>query len=57
MFQAVESDNPPLRLALGADAVSAIDVKLKSVKQELDAWKQVALATAFEGVEVTAVGG
>ncbi|MHC0067415.1 oxidoreductase [Nostoc sp. UIC 10890] len=57
IIQAVESDNPPLRLALGADAVNAIDAKLKSVKEELDTWKSVACDTAFEGVEVGAIGG
>jgi len=56
MIQAVESKNPPLRLALGADAVSAIHEKLESVKAELDAWEQIAVNTAFEGVEVGAVG-
>ncbi len=57
MIQAVESENPPLRLALGADAVSAISEKLESVKVELDTWKQVAVNTAFEGVEIGAIGG
>jgi len=57
MIQVVESDNPPLRLALGADAVGAIEEKLKSVKEELDAWKEVAINTAFEGAEVSAIGG
>jgi NAD(P)-dependent dehydrogenase (short-subunit alcohol dehydrogenase family) len=56
MIQAVESDNPPLRLPLGADAVSTISEKLESVKAELDAWEQVAINTAFEGVEVGAIG-
>jgi NAD(P)-dependent dehydrogenase (short-subunit alcohol dehydrogenase family) len=57
IIQAVTSNNPPLRLALGADAVNAIDAKLKSVKEELDTWKSVACDTAFEGVEVGAIGG
>ena len=57
MIQVVESDNPPLRLALGEDAVSAIDEKLKSVKAELDAWKEVSLDTAFEGAVFSAIGG
>lgn len=56
MIQVVESDNPPLRLALGADAVETIAEKLESVKAELDAWKQVAIDTAFEGAEVGAIG-
>ncbi|MBW4473132.1 MAG: SDR family NAD(P)-dependent oxidoreductase [Stenomitos rutilans HA7619-LM2] len=57
MIQVVESDNPPLRLALGADAVDTIAAKLESVKAELDAWKQVSLDTAFEGSVVSAIGG
>jgi NAD(P)-dependent dehydrogenase (short-subunit alcohol dehydrogenase family) len=57
IIQSVNSENPPLRLALGADAVNAIDAKLKSVKAELDAWRQVGVDTAFEGVTVSAIGG
>lgn len=57
MIQVVESDNPPLRLALGADAVGAIDEKLKSVKAELDTWKETSINTAYEGAEIGLVGG
>ncbi|PSB26691.1 oxidoreductase [Stenomitos frigidus] len=57
MIQVVESDNPPLRLALGADAVETIAAKLESVKTELDAWKQVSIDTAFEGAVIGAIGG
>lgn len=57
MIQAVNSDNPPLRLALGADAVSAIETKLESVKAEIEAWKDVAVNTAYEGAAVGAIGG
>lgn len=57
MIQVVESDNPPLRLALGADAVETIAAKLESVKAELDTWKQVSIDTAFEGAVVGAIGG
>lgn len=57
MIQAVESDEPPLRLALGEDAVGAIEQKLESVKAELDQWRSVSLATAFEGATVGAIGG
>ena len=57
MIQVVESDNPPLRLALGADAVGAIEEKLKSVKAELDAWKEVSINTAFQGAVVGGIGG
>lgn len=57
MIQAVESENPPLRLALGADAVDAIATKLASVKSELEAWSEVSKNTAYEGVTVGAIGG
>jgi len=57
MLQAVESDNPPLRLALGADAYGAISEKLSSVKEELGAWKHLSLDTAFKGTEVSAIDG
>ena len=57
MIKVVESNNPPLRLALGVDAVSMIEAKLESVKTELDAWRQVSLNTAYEGAVIGAIGG
>lgn len=57
MIQAVESESPPLRLALGEDAVNAIASKLQSVKSELDQWRSVSLDTAFEGATIGAIGG
>ena len=50
MLQTVESDYPLLRLALGADAYGAISEKLSSVKEELGAWKQVALDTTAASI-------
>lgn len=55
MIQVVESDNPPLRLALGEEAVNGITQKLDSMKAELAAWKSVSLSTAFEGGTVGAI--
>jgi NAD(P)-dependent dehydrogenase (short-subunit alcohol dehydrogenase family) len=52
MIQAVDCDNPPLRLALGADAINGINAKLESVKAELDAWKEISMSTAFDQVIV-----
>ncbi|MEO0835995.1 MAG: oxidoreductase [Cyanobacteria bacterium J06642_3] len=57
MIQAVESGNPPLRLPLGADAVSAIETKLELVQADVDRSREVALDTAYEGVAVGAIGG
>ncbi|MGL5872952.1 MAG: oxidoreductase [Xenococcaceae cyanobacterium] len=56
MIKVVASENPPLRLALGEDAVNGIDQKLESMKAELDAWKDVSMNTAFEGATVGAIG-
>ncbi len=57
MIQAIESGNPPLRLPLGADAVTAIEAKLESVRADVDANREVALDTAYEGAVVGAIGG
>lgn len=53
MLQVVESDNPPLRLALGEDSVNLITQKLESMKAELEAWKDVSMNTAFEEVKAS----
>ncbi|MDZ8067361.1 MAG: oxidoreductase [Nostoc sp. DedQUE08] len=53
MIQVVDSDNPPQRLALGADAVEIIDRALEFMKGELDAWSEVSVNTAFDEVLVT----
>ena len=56
MIQVVESDNPPLRLVLGADALEGVRKKLSSVSKELDAWEEVTVNTAFEGAKVNSLG-
>jgi len=47
IIQAVEADEPPLRLALGAEAVQAIRGKLDGHRRDLDAWEQVGRSTAI----------
>ncbi|MFI7455415.1 SDR family NAD(P)-dependent oxidoreductase [Nonomuraea sp. NPDC049714] len=42
------TDDPPLRLQLGADAVAHVEAKLERVAQELDLWRPVSLGTGFE---------
>lgn len=56
MIKVVESENPPLRLVLGADALEGVRKKLSSVSQELDTWEEVTLNTAFEGAKVNSLG-
>jgi NAD(P)-dependent dehydrogenase (short-subunit alcohol dehydrogenase family) len=48
MIKAVEADQPPLRLALGADALGAIRAKLNSKLEEYQRWEPVTVETAFE---------
>ncbi|MGW0802558.1 SDR family NAD(P)-dependent oxidoreductase [Nonomuraea sp. NPDC002799] len=40
--------DPPLRLQLGADAVTHVEAKLEHVAQELDQWRPVSLSTAAD---------
>jgi NAD(P)-dependent dehydrogenase (short-subunit alcohol dehydrogenase family) len=47
IIQAVESPHPPMRLALGADAMSLIQEKLEWLKTDLDAWQQVTVSTDY----------
>ncbi len=47
MIAAVEADQPPLHLVLGADALEFIRQKLARVTRELDAWEQMSRETAF----------
>jgi NAD(P)-dependent dehydrogenase (short-subunit alcohol dehydrogenase family) len=56
IIQVVESDNPPLRLALGEDSVNGITQKLESMKAELEAWKDVSASTVLEEAKASAKG-
>jgi NAD(P)-dependent dehydrogenase (short-subunit alcohol dehydrogenase family) len=47
IIQAMDTDQPPLRLVLGAEAVGAIRDKLDGQRRELDAWEPVACSTAI----------
>jgi NAD(P)-dependent dehydrogenase (short-subunit alcohol dehydrogenase family) len=48
MIQVVEADKPPLRLALGVDALPNIREKLTSELEEYKRWESVTVSTAFE---------
>jgi len=47
IIEAVDADQPPLRLALGTEALEAIRNKRDGQRRELDAWEQVARSTAI----------
>jgi NAD(P)-dependent dehydrogenase (short-subunit alcohol dehydrogenase family) len=48
ILAALDAEEPPLRLVLGADAVEAIRNKLDSTRAELDHWEAVSRDTALE---------
>jgi NAD(P)-dependent dehydrogenase (short-subunit alcohol dehydrogenase family) len=45
---ALDADEPPLRLVLGADAIATIEQRLTRVSEELAAWRAVGEATALD---------
>lgn len=48
ILQAIDSPDPPLRLALGNDAVDSIADALDNAKAELTQWESVGRATVFD---------
>ena len=58
MIAVVESDDPPLRLLLGADAIGLWEQKQAAFSAELARWRTLGAATAIEGVAATTpIGG
>jgi NAD(P)-dependent dehydrogenase (short-subunit alcohol dehydrogenase family) len=57
VIKVVESENPPLRLPLGEDAITAVEAKLESVKKDITPWREAGMDTAFEGMKAGAIGG
>jgi NAD(P)-dependent dehydrogenase (short-subunit alcohol dehydrogenase family) len=49
IMSALEADDPPLRLVLGADAIENIERHLAAVQEELERWRSLGAATAFDG--------
>jgi NADP-dependent 3-hydroxy acid dehydrogenase YdfG len=47
IIQAVESDNPPLRLLLGKAAVTNARVKIDALKKDFDGWEAVSVGADF----------
>src|SRR5271163_743421 len=57
MIAVVESDDPPLRLLLGADAIGVLEQKRAEFSAELARWRQIGEATGFEDVGAAPIGG
>jgi NAD(P)-dependent dehydrogenase (short-subunit alcohol dehydrogenase family) len=49
IMTALDADEPPTRLVLGADAIANIEQHLKAVADELATWRSVGEATAVTG--------
>ena len=56
MIKVVESDNPPMRLVLGEDALKATRQKIETFQKELDEWEDVTLSTSFEDAKSISLG-
>jgi NAD(P)-dependent dehydrogenase (short-subunit alcohol dehydrogenase family) len=48
IIDALDSDEPPLRLVLGADALGNIGGRLEAMRKELERWRSLGEATAFD---------
>src|SRR5262249_25356856 len=48
IIETLDAAHPPLRLALGADAVDGIRAKQEALRRDLDRWEKVARATTFD---------
>jgi NAD(P)-dependent dehydrogenase (short-subunit alcohol dehydrogenase family) len=48
IIAALDADEPPLRLVLGADAIGNIESHLEGVRDELERWRSVGEPTAFD---------
>lgn len=57
MIKVVESENPPLRLPLGEDAIVAIETELEKVKNDIAPWRETGVETTFEGMKAGMLGG
>ena len=47
IIKLIESDEPPLHLALGNDALKTIQDKIEQLQQDVRAWQEVSASTAF----------
>jgi NAD(P)-dependent dehydrogenase (short-subunit alcohol dehydrogenase family) len=53
MIEAVESENPPLHLVLGSDALQRTRAKIQAMTTELNDWAEVSKSTDFKDMAKT----
>jgi NAD(P)-dependent dehydrogenase (short-subunit alcohol dehydrogenase family) len=57
MIAAVESDDPPLHLLLGQDAIALWEQKQADFSAELKRWRAVGEGTTMDGAQAAPIGG
>ncbi|ABB11290.1 oxidoreductase [Burkholderia lata] len=57
MIEAVNSDTPPLRLMLGADAYQLWEKTAAARDADISAWREKGEATAYDDAQLTPIGG
>ena len=57
IIAAAQSDAPPTRLMLGADAYALWDQTIARRTEDINSWRKRGLNTAFDGVEIKPIGG
>jgi NAD(P)-dependent dehydrogenase (short-subunit alcohol dehydrogenase family) len=57
IIEAVESEDSPLRLPLGEDAITTIEAKLENVRQDIAPWRERGVDTAYKGMTAGPIGG
>lgn len=48
IIAALESDQPPLHLVLGGDALDLVRTKLEDLRRDLDTWERLTRSTDYE---------
>ena len=48
LLELVATDNPPVRLFLGADALKVVEAKIEAMKAEIAAWEATSRSTDFD---------
>ncbi|MEM6752229.1 MAG: oxidoreductase [Cyanobacteria bacterium P01_C01_bin.38] len=51
MIKLIESEQPPLHLALGNDAIKTINTKIEQLQEDIKAWEKISTSTAFSQVK------
>jgi len=56
IYSAVTAAKPPLRFQVGPDAIAMVEAKLNHVRDELETWRTLGLATVFAAADTADPG-